>query len=180
MKNKRVNIKIVIIIVLIGIIITLIGKNLNNKKTNIEKKIEYAEQLTELTSDNAYISMEAHLSEISNNSGKKVEKLVENYLCNSSNKTAGSGGYGKTMTHTFDVTSIDSYDTLTEDNFIIEIVKIQTGANADDKYSSLEVSKAYDAITGQLVVSNLGYVWNQVTNNGFCSVYSTVNIWVVR
>ena len=66
MKNRKINVKTIIIIVLIGIIIALVISNLNIKNTNIEKQETYAEQLTTTSNDNAYISMSDHLSEVTN------------------------------------------------------------------------------------------------------------------
>lgn len=65
MKNKKINIKTITIIVLIGIVVSLILINLNYRNTNIEKQEETSkEQLVETAEDNAYVSMQAHLSEI--------------------------------------------------------------------------------------------------------------------
>ena len=64
MKNKKISVKTIIIVILIGIIIALVITSLNNKNTNIERQEIGAEQLTETSSNNAYVDMETHLSEI--------------------------------------------------------------------------------------------------------------------
>lgn len=64
MKNNKLSIKNILIIVILGIIITLSLIILNNKNLNIKKEETNEEQLTQATLDNAYISMEDHLSEI--------------------------------------------------------------------------------------------------------------------
>ena len=81
MKNKRINIKTIIIIVLTGIIIALVISNFNNKNTNIKKQEIDAEQLTQTTSNNAYVDMATHLSEVTNGGGMKLlwEGTEESY-----------------------------------------------------------------------------------------------------
>lgn len=65
MKNKRVSIKTIIIIVLVVIVIALISIIFNMKNNNIIKQEIDKEQLGEKTSNNSYVSMETHLSELS-------------------------------------------------------------------------------------------------------------------
>lgn len=85
MKSKKISIKTILIIVLLGIIIALIFINLNNKNSNITKQEEISkEQLGETTSDNAYISMETHLSEVTD-----ATKIDESVAATADNITAG-------------------------------------------------------------------------------------------
>ena len=74
MKKVKINIQTIIIILLIGIIISLIFTILNMKNENIvEQKIE-KEQLEKTTANNAYVSMETHLSELSD--ATKVDENI--------------------------------------------------------------------------------------------------------
>ena len=72
MKDKKIGIKTLIIIVLIGIIVALNSIILNIKNNNITKQEIAKEQLEDTTSDNAYVKMKSHLSEIN----EQEEKLV--------------------------------------------------------------------------------------------------------
>ena len=64
MKNNKINIKTVIIVILIGIISYLIMMNLNNKNNSIEQQLIKKEQLGETTQDNAYIELRKHTLEV--------------------------------------------------------------------------------------------------------------------
>ena len=113
------------------------------------------------------------------NSSKESKKILikENYECNWTN--ASSGGYGKVMTHTIDISDIEGYEKLNADNFIIEVVGVSGGCNAKTS-AAKQTSKEYDPETGTLTLSNYGHVWNQQTNNGYSQNYVTVNIWLIK
>lgn len=114
-------------------------------------------------------------------SSKESKKILiaENYVCNGSNKISGTGGYGAVMKHAIDVSSIDGYDELEVDDFIIEVVEISGGCNAKTS-ATRETSKEYDKETGILTLNNYGYVWNQQTNNGYSDLHVVVNVWLVK
>lgn len=69
--KKKINAKTVIIIILIGIICLLILSNLNQRNTNIQQQENNKKQLGE-TTENAYVEIQTHLSEVS----KQEEKLL--------------------------------------------------------------------------------------------------------
>lgn len=71
MKNKKINIKTISLIVLIGLVISLIFIILNTKNKNIIQQEFIKEQLGE-TSDNTYVDIQTHLSEVND----KEQKLI--------------------------------------------------------------------------------------------------------
>jgi len=92
MKNKKISIEKVIILILIGIIIALVMFNLNNKKNNIEQQLIQKEQLGEATADSSYIALSTHMSaldakqkeinNIQNTAGQATvtaDKILKNY-----------------------------------------------------------------------------------------------------
>jgi len=92
MKDKKINIKTITIIVLIFINISFLLIILNMKNKSIEGQKIAKEQLEETTTDKAYISMSTHLSELDekqqeinnmqNTSGQAtvtVDKILKNY-----------------------------------------------------------------------------------------------------
>lgn len=65
MKNRRIAINVIVIILMSSIIFGLILIILSMKNTNIEKQVLEKQQLT-TTSDNTYVSMKDHLEEVNN------------------------------------------------------------------------------------------------------------------
>lgn len=63
MKNKKVSIKIILLIIVILTSIGFVLIKINNKNTNIEKQEISKEQLTQTTGSNSYVTMADHLSE---------------------------------------------------------------------------------------------------------------------
>jgi len=66
MKNNQTNIKTIIIIISICLNISFLLIMLNMKNKNIEEQEIAKEQLEESTTDNSYISMSTHLSQLEN------------------------------------------------------------------------------------------------------------------
>jgi len=66
MKNKKISIKTIIIILLMGIIGILVFINLNNKNASINKQQIGKGELTQATSDDSYIKMQEHLQGMEN------------------------------------------------------------------------------------------------------------------
>jgi len=92
MKNRKINIKTIIIILLICIIIILSISVFNIKNKNIERQDIKKEQLEETTTNNAYITLEAHnlelkekqqeINNIQNIAGQATvtsDKILKNY-----------------------------------------------------------------------------------------------------
>lgn len=85
MKNRKENIKNIIIILLLVIIITLIFINFNNKNINIEEpELKQGEQLTQTTSTNAYVSIQDHLAEVEATGAKGGITYCGEYTANGS------------------------------------------------------------------------------------------------
>lgn len=128
------------------------------------------------TKDGSQTNVKAALDDLYNNRNEKI-LIKENYECNWTNAT--SGGYGKVMTHTIDVTDIEDYERYTADDFIIEVVGVSGSCNAKTS-AAKQTSKEYNPETGTLTLNNYGHVWNQQTNNGYSQNYVTVNIWLIK
>jgi len=92
MKDKIINVKTIIIIVLIGIIISMFFIVLNMKNKSIVGQEIEKEQLGETSTDNAYITLEAHnlelkekqqeINNMQNTAGKAtvtVDKILKDY-----------------------------------------------------------------------------------------------------
>ena len=149
MKNQKISIKTIAIIVLIGIIISFILIILNIKNQNILRQEIAKEQLGETTGDNAYVSMETHLSELS----AKQQELdnVQN--------TAGQA----TVTA----------DKILKDYTAYKDGKLITGtmANNGAVTKSLSVGGSYTIPAGYH--NGSGKVTNAVTNKGTLTLGST-------
>lgn len=126
MKNRKITINTIVIILMISIIISLIWVILNTKHTNIEKQTSGKEQLTQTTSNNAYVTMAEHLSEVNSaNSGIYIPQLKATTSGYNSDESGGTG--------TLQLAELDNYTTLT-------IEKMQITKT----YGSISI-KGYDA-----------------------------------
>ena len=149
MKNNKINIKTIIIILLICINISFLLIILNMKNKNIEGQEIAKEQLTETTSSNAYVDMATHLSEIN----AKQEQLdnVQN--------TAGQ--------------ATATADKILKDYTAYKDGQLITGtmANNGAVTKSLAVGGSYTIPAGYH--NGSGKVTNAVTNKGTLTLGST-------
>lgn len=156
MKNKKISIKNIIIIVLIGIIIALILINLDNKNSNIEKTETSKEQL-ETTSDNTYVSMSKHLLEVN----EKEEKLL-------SFKTQIANYIKSKNVNNFETTG----DASVYINSFEEVLSIATKVTESEAATADNISEGKKAwVNGKLVTGNGADVENAY-NNGYAKGYT--------
>ena len=138
MKNKKISIKILGILLLVGIIVVLSLVSNNNKNTNISKQETSKEQLTKTTDDNAYIVMSEHLKE-----GTKTFMPIE--FC------AGSkmGAYNYTLYKNKGCSKINVYglDVNTASNTIELII---SGGTSEDNMTEI-FNETYSGISKPLV-----------------------------
>ena len=160
MKNLGKNVLCLIIILLVIVIFVVVGVVIKNSNVINKQELNKTKQLTESTSDNAYISMETHLEEIANAAiGSKPEKIASDCKGN----------------QTIDCSSYTGYENFTIDNFIVEFIKqpYQKGLT-----TSFTLSKTYDNSTGILKLKGLTCVDSSGNTTGTSYIYT--NVYLVK
>ena len=152
------NLKTIIILVLIVIIISLIYIIFSMKNNVIETQAIAKEQLGETTSDNAYITLEDHNSEL-----KEKQQEIDNMQTNKLNKTLlgtlSVKYHNPSPSFTYDMKTItDNWASLTNDNFTTVFTSV-----GDEKWCgdyccdgvtvSNPASISYNATTGIVTCS---------------------------
>ena len=160
MKSKKINIKTITIIVLIGIIISLIFTILNMKNKNIiEPKIE-KEQLEELAANNAYIALSTHMNELDD----KEDKLLS-FKTQISDYIGEAGGVKPEYTA----------DTVTFGESIKGIVKEVTKDATATVEDIAEGKKAW--VNGEIITGIASNVNNlELTNTGSFKTGQTITL----
>ena len=145
--NKKISLKtmVIVIILMTSIIIALISVILSMKNTNIEKQVMDKEQLTETSSDNSYVTMAEHLSEVNSaNSGIYIPQLK---ATTSGYNAVESGGYG-----TLERAELDNYTTLSITTMKITNTYGQigiTGYDADGNKTSIYSKKGTSTVSNK-------------------------------
>lgn len=168
------------IFILIGVIINISNINKEIKKQQESKSL----QLGETTSDNAYVDLQTHLSEVKIQEQKLISfkndiatAITEMGIETSENASSatmsnnikninrhiyiGTTSSSYVASQTFDCSSITGYENLTIDNFEfiakrLEVTQMDTYATVGTSKSDLTLRRSYDASTGILTLTYWG------------------------
>lgn len=146
--NKKINIRIIVIIVLISIIFLLISVIFNVKNVNINKQVSNKGQLTQATSDSSYVGLQTHLEEVS-----QQEEKILNFKSVIANAITNEG-----------ITTSSSDTAETMENNIANILKERT-KNATATADNISEGKTA-WVNGELITGN-GADIKTAYNNGY-------------
>jgi len=185
MKNNKINIKTFIIIVLILIIIIMFFVILNIKNKNIARQEIVKEQLEELATDNSYISLSTHISELDekqqqinnmqNTAGQATataDKILKNYTAYKDGKLItgtmeNRGTWTNTPTTSGKVTIPAGYH---NGSGYVDTSKVYTnGYNAG--YNEGSASSSY-----KLLASNLSSRYTQAVSASSIANYQNLTV----
>ena len=191
MKNKSINIKTIIIVILIGIIISMSFIIFNMKKNNIEGQEIVKEQLGETTIDNSYISLKDHnlelkekqneIEDIQNTSGSAtatVDKILKDYTAYKNGQLitgtmANNGAVTKTLNTGESYTIPEGYHN-GSGKVTVNSLASQTSATAtaNDLLSGKTAWVNGNKITGTLIGSNFEILLSSGTSYNVTNEYN--------
>ena len=141
--KKKISAKTVIIIILIGIICLLILSNLNQRNTNIQQQENNKKQLGE-TTDNVYVEIETHLSEVNTQEQKLIsfKSTIANAITEKGVETAEDADATTMANNIKGISSFNSNE--------VKVTYQYTGNNGTTTYtttrSDLDENKTYYAV----------------------------------
>ena len=173
MRSKKISIKTISIILLIGIIITLVVINLNNKNTSITKQETSKEQLEE-TTDNAYVSMETHLSEL-NAKQQEIDNMQASSISYDNTSSGLDSNNVQSAVDELDTqleTEISSLSNNLKDYAIVRTVYKEYTCNAN---SNIAINIEWPEVSGyKPIISTMVSTGNPYAYAYVCDIGSTV------